>query len=111
MYLESADKEDAVEMTLRSFDLETVRHNALLLDQSRVRDGGRLSSVSQQDHTATDGTSRLAQRYGPCTGLSRLQRWERAEKLGLQPPKNIRELLSELPADDPKAANLWAGRV
>jgi hypothetical protein len=39
VYLESADKEDAMEMTLRSFDLETVRHNALLLDAVPVRDG------------------------------------------------------------------------
>jgi DNA polymerase delta subunit 4 len=54
---------------------------------------------------------RFAQKYGPCTGLSRLQRWERAAKLGLDPPMEIGRLLSQLPADDKKAANLWAGRV
>nr|CAG8440303.1 9757_t:CDS:2 [Entrophospora candida] len=32
--------------------------------------------------------------YGPCVGLTRLQRWNRASKLGLQPPAQVKELLS-----------------
>uniref|UniRef100_A0A8C4V7L1 DPOD4 polymerase n=1 Tax=Falco tinnunculus TaxID=100819 RepID=A0A8C4V7L1_FALTI len=28
----------------------------------------------------------LAWEYGPCTGITRLQRWERAQALGLSPP-------------------------
>jgi len=32
--------------------------------------------------------------YGPCVGLTRLQRWNRASKLGLQPPVQVKELLS-----------------
>lgn len=32
-------------------------------------------------------------RYGPCIGITRLQRWERAEKLGLNPPMEIKSLL------------------
>lgn len=35
----------------------------------------------------------LCQKYGPCVGLSRLERWERAEKLGLNPPLLVREIL------------------
>ena len=31
--------------------------------------------------------------YGPCTGLSRLERWQRAEAWGLKPPKEIENLL------------------
>ncbi|KAG9452907.1 hypothetical protein H6P81_005811 [Aristolochia fimbriata] len=31
--------------------------------------------------------------YGPCLGLTRLARWERAEKLGLDPPKDVEKLL------------------
>ena len=27
--------------------------------------------------------------YGPCIGLSRSERWARAEKLGLDPPENV----------------------
>ncbi|CAL8333068.1 unnamed protein product [Merluccius merluccius] len=35
----------------------------------------------------------LEWKYGPCTGISRLQRWERAQLHGLNPPQEIRELL------------------
>lgn len=28
----------------------------------------------------------LSSKYGPCMGISRLERWERAAKLGLEPP-------------------------
>ncbi|RWR87246.1 DNA polymerase delta subunit 4 [Cinnamomum micranthum f. kanehirae] len=31
--------------------------------------------------------------YGPCLGISRLERWERANKLGLNPPKEVENLL------------------
>jgi hypothetical protein len=31
--------------------------------------------------------------YGPCLGMSRLERWERAEKLGDEPPMEIKEIL------------------
>ncbi|XP_051939786.1 DNA polymerase delta subunit 4 [Hippocampus zosterae] len=32
-------------------------------------------------------------RFGPSTGISRLQRWDRAKLHGLNPPEDIRELL------------------
>ncbi|KAI8331855.1 DNA polymerase delta, subunit 4-domain-containing protein [Chlamydoabsidia padenii] len=31
--------------------------------------------------------------FGPCIGLSRLERWDRAAALGLEPPQYIRKLL------------------
>ena len=31
--------------------------------------------------------------YGPCVGIDRLERWERAEALGLDPPQVVRPLL------------------
>lgn len=35
----------------------------------------------------------LDSRFGPCAGASRLERWERAQKLGLQPPPNVPNLI------------------
>lgn len=35
----------------------------------------------------------LESKYGPVSGLSRLERFQRAEKLGLCPPEFIRELI------------------
>ncbi|KAI7904201.1 DNA polymerase delta, subunit 4-domain-containing protein [Cokeromyces recurvatus] len=31
--------------------------------------------------------------YGPCVGLTRLDRWERAQRLSLNPPKLVKEIL------------------
>lgn len=35
----------------------------------------------------------LNYKYGPMTGITRLERWDRAEAFGLQPPKRVREIL------------------
>ncbi|KAF9512948.1 hypothetical protein BS47DRAFT_1382744 [Hydnum rufescens UP504] len=35
----------------------------------------------------------LSYEYGPCIGVSRLTRWERAYKLGLNPPSEVKEIL------------------
>ncbi|KAI0296546.1 DNA polymerase delta, subunit 4-domain-containing protein [Multifurca ochricompacta] len=35
----------------------------------------------------------LSYEYGPCIGVTRLERWERAEALGLDPPAEVREIL------------------
>ncbi|CAN4090958.1 unnamed protein product [Withania somnifera] len=46
--------------------------------------------------------------YGPCLGMSRLDRWERAKKLGLNPPTDVERLLrsSKVHSDC-----LWAGPI
>ncbi|KAF3851844.1 hypothetical protein F7725_005199 [Dissostichus mawsoni] len=47
-------------------------------------------------------------RFGPCTGISRLHRWERAELHGLDPPEEIRELLQT--HTDPEYSLRWKER-
>lgn len=32
----------------------------------------------------------LTEDYGPCVGMNRLERWERADALGLDPPAAVR---------------------
>ncbi|XP_038130510.1 DNA polymerase delta subunit 4 isoform X2 [Cyprinodon tularosa] len=46
-------------------------------------------------------------RFGPCTGISRLQRWERAKLHGLNPAEEIRELLLQTQADQEYCQSLW----
>ncbi|XP_059005065.1 DNA polymerase delta subunit 4 isoform X2 [Mustela nigripes] len=41
----------------------------------------------------------LAWQYGPCTGITRLQRWHRAEQMGLEPPPEVRQVLQTHPGD------------
>ncbi|OXG09724.1 DNA polymerase delta subunit 4 [Cryptococcus neoformans Ze90-1] len=36
----------------------------------------------------------MTAKYGPCVGISRLDRWKRAQKLGLEPPEEIRTILT-----------------
>ncbi|KAH0621158.1 hypothetical protein JD844_022204 [Phrynosoma platyrhinos] len=49
----------------------------------------------------------LSWQYGPCTGITRLQRWERAELLGLSPPVNVKELLLKHNQDPLVIYSLW----
>ncbi|KIY49730.1 hypothetical protein FISHEDRAFT_72364 [Fistulina hepatica ATCC 64428] len=35
----------------------------------------------------------MSYEYGPCIGVTRLDRWERAEAMGLKPPTQIRDIL------------------
>ncbi|KAJ8659342.1 hypothetical protein O0I10_005057 [Lichtheimia ornata] len=42
----------------------------------------------------------LDYKYGPCVGLTRMERWLRAEKLGLNPPKEVKEQLERGAAKD-----------
>ena len=58
----------------------------------------------------------LSSKYGPCIGMTRLERWERAEKLGLSPPQDVLAALknylgaSKTP-DCKENQCLWEGRV
>ncbi|XP_039623478.1 DNA polymerase delta subunit 4 isoform X2 [Polypterus senegalus] len=45
--------------------------------------------------------------FGPCLGITRLERWERADELGLNPPLQVYDLLQHH-LEDPKYLNsLW----
>ncbi|XP_069609022.1 DNA polymerase delta subunit 4 [Ranitomeya imitator] len=46
-------------------------------------------------------------RFGPCTGITRLERWQRADDLGLAPPKNVKEILVTHHTDSQYQFNLW----
>ncbi|XP_041350459.1 DNA polymerase delta subunit 4-like [Gigantopelta aegis] len=49
----------------------------------------------------------LTLEYGPCMGISRLERWERAEKHGLNPPAHVRDLIIAHKDDDLYTQCLW----
>ncbi|CAA3032608.1 DNA polymerase delta subunit 4 [Olea europaea subsp. europaea] len=50
----------------------------------------------------------MSMAYGPCLGMTRLDRWERAKALGLNPPKDVERLLR---AEKVNAQCLWDGRI
>ncbi|KAM6033176.1 LOW QUALITY PROTEIN: DNA polymerase delta subunit 4 [Chlamydotis macqueenii] len=49
----------------------------------------------------------LAWEFGPCTGITRLQRWERAQALGLSPPNPVRDALLEHGDNPDVTYSLW----
>jgi DNA polymerase delta subunit 4 len=51
----------------------------------------------------------LDKRYGPCIGMTRSERWRRAQELGLNPPPDVHAILSSQP--QAREACLWEGRV
>lgn len=59
----------------------------------------------------------LSSKYGPCIGMTRLERWERAKKLELCPPQEVYDILhkacrSESAAQECKENKcIWEGRV
>ncbi|CAI2182663.1 15430_t:CDS:2 [Funneliformis geosporum] len=55
----------------------------------------------------------LNYQFGPCVGLTRLARWERAHRLGLNPPKEVIDTLtSEAVKQNPKLnESVFFGRV
>ncbi|RSH84606.1 uncharacterized protein EHS24_006130 [Apiotrichum porosum] len=42
----------------------------------------------------------MTSKYGPCAGITRLDRWDRAKKLGLNPPEEIRKILVTQQGED-----------
>ncbi|XP_062851412.1 DNA polymerase delta subunit 4 isoform X2 [Trichomycterus rosablanca] len=45
--------------------------------------------------------------FGPCTGINRLQRWERAALHGLDPPQEIKSILLKESTDPDYIQCLW----
>ncbi|XP_065831346.1 DNA polymerase delta subunit 4-like [Oscarella lobularis] len=45
--------------------------------------------------------------YGPATGISRLERWERAAKFGLRPPLKIKNILTKHANEAEFTESVW----
>ena len=54
----------------------------------------------------------LSYEFGPCVGVTRLERWERAKALGLNPPDEVREILmTKQGTEDLFKQNLFYGEI
>ncbi|XP_077996163.1 DNA polymerase delta subunit 4-like [Glandiceps talaboti] len=49
----------------------------------------------------------LTLEYGPCTGITRMQRWQRADKHGLNPPLEIKDLIDQHSDKEEYTLCLW----
>lgn len=49
----------------------------------------------------------LDSEFGPCIGITRLQRWERAKEYGLYPPEEVKEIILKHPDDTAFTECVW----
>jgi DNA polymerase delta subunit 4 len=64
--------------------------------------------------TDTEKTLRLFDltgKFGPCSGMTRMERWERAASFRLEPPQEVKDILDRLPKGDRLHQNIWHGRL
>ena len=49
--------------------------------------------------------------YGPCVGITRMERYDRADKLGLHPPKEVYKILATREGRSVLAESVFHGNV
>ncbi|CAO3563328.1 unnamed protein product [Mortierella alpina] len=74
--------------------------------RATIQTGVHQDNLSKEERTLRQFD--LASMYGPSLDLTRLERWERAFSLGLDPPQNIKDLLLKHTALN---TSLFTGRV
>ena len=53
----------------------------------------------------------LTAKFGPCVGISRLERWLRATAQSLKPPEEVLDILECLDDDDPGHQAIFDGKT
>ncbi|KAF7294340.1 hypothetical protein HMN09_01163200 [Mycena chlorophos] len=64
---------------------------------------GNVKLIHAENKTVFDDILRvfdLSYEYGPCIGITRLQRWERAQAMGLSPPVEVHDILVSKQSED-----------
>ncbi|KAF7294358.1 hypothetical protein HMN09_01165100 [Mycena chlorophos] len=64
---------------------------------------GNVKLIHAENKTVFDDILRvfdLSYEYGPCIGITRLQRWERAHAMGLSPPVEVHDILVSKQSED-----------
>ncbi|XP_010941060.1 uncharacterized protein [Elaeis guineensis] len=72
----------------------------------------RSSDVQEQEKEAEERLRQfdMDMRYGPCLGLTRMERWDRAAAMGLNPPPEVEAILLKC-SSTAALECLWEGRV
>lgn len=94
-----------------------VNREELLRHFGEVRERmGNVKPIHAETQTMEDHILRvfdLSYEYGPCIGVTRLQRWERAAALGMNPPLVVKQLLTSEDGSEQANANecVFSGEV
>ena len=81
-----------------------------------AHEDGDAETVDDVDAVERDArelkTFDLTSKFGPCCGLTRIERWDRARALGLDPPKRVLEILHRRGEASARWREcVWHGRV
>lgn len=69
------------------------------------------SATSLAEHERVLRAFDFSTKFGPCVGLTRLQRWERAARLQLDPPVEVKQLLDKYGSSSRLNECVWAGHI
>lgn len=92
--------------TLITNSFKAVKRSTRSSDKKQV-DDPQPSTSKAEDEMAILKHFDVTLEFGPCTGITRMERWERAEKHGLNPPMVVKEILLKYPHDEDYTECLW----
>jgi hypothetical protein len=91
---------------IKSLDVRSAQEAAPVSTERELAPGIVCTSeIAETELRAFD----ICTRYGPCMSLTRTQRFDRAKRLGLNPPERIRQILEVFP--EMATESIWHGLV
>ncbi|RSH94441.1 hypothetical protein EHS25_004244 [Saitozyma podzolica] len=100
---DAEDKEKARRGGRRTLDPKSKEWEGLTREAKKAMGGMQPIHAGPDTHNNVHHILRvfdMTSKYGPCVGITRLERWERANKWGLNPPEEIREILTTAQGED-----------
>ncbi|RXW23447.1 hypothetical protein EST38_g2404 [Candolleomyces aberdarensis] len=110
------EKKPAVDVASRPhLNVKSAEYNDIWLD-TREKMGHMRPTHVLKDQNRVDDILRIFDmnyEYGPCIGMTRLERWERAKAIGLSPPTEVYDILmtQEGLTDSRYSESVLAGQV
>ncbi|EGD77988.1 polymerase [Salpingoeca rosetta] len=75
--------------------------------QGKVRRSVAKPTLQLEQHLTVLRDFDLNSEFGPCVGITRMERWKRAQAFGLNPPLKIKQILEQHPGNDDYQQSLW----
>ncbi|OAA46345.1 DNA polymerase delta subunit 4 [Metarhizium rileyi] len=93
---ESDSNEEAKEKTRAELEAERLPDSQVEKYWTAIEKQRKAPRVHQEELSVNDKILRyfdVSSQYGPCIGIDRMKRWQRAERLGLSPPIEVLSVL------------------
>ncbi|KAI1269539.1 hypothetical protein F5Y18DRAFT_102339 [Xylariaceae sp. FL1019] len=94
----AAEPEAELEKTEAELRAEKISSKQVSSYWRKIESERRTKRVHQEELTLAEKILRywdVSSQYGPCVGITRMKRWQRADKLGLNPPLEVLAVLKQ----------------